>query len=127
MKWKFSDDVPIYLQMIEIIKTDIVSGKYSSKDRLPAVRDLAMEAGVNPNTVQRAYAELERQGLVESERTSGRFVKMDDQKIEELRRDLSKEHIRGLFVRLRSMGMDDQEIKDAVNMWEDSEDGNDGM
>ena len=58
MEWKFSDDVPIYLQIIEMMKTDIVSGKYKSGDRLPAVRDLAMETGVNPNTVQKALAEL---------------------------------------------------------------------
>ena len=119
MKWKFSDDVPIYLQIIELMKVDIVSGKYSSGDKLPAVRDLAMEAGVNPNTVQRSYAELERQGLVQSERTSGRFVSIDDEKMKELRKELAKDYIEELFVRLRSLGMDDQTIKDAVNNWEE--------
>ena len=119
MKWKFSDDVPIYLQIIELMKVDIVSGKYSSGDKLPAVRDLAMEAGVNPNTVQRSYAELERQGLVHSERTSGRFVSIDDEKMKELRKELAKDYIEELFARLRSLGMDDQTIKDAVNNWEE--------
>ena len=119
MEWKFSDDVPIYLQIIEMMKTDIVSGKYKSGDRLPAFRDLAMEAGVNPNTVQRAYAELERQGLVQSERTSGRFVSIDDKKIQELRKDLSEQSIREFFAKLRKLGMEDRTIKDAVKRWED--------
>ncbi len=118
MNWKFSDDVPIYLQIIEGIKTDIVSGRYKGSDRLPAVRELAMDAGVNPNTVQRAYAELERQGLVQSERTSGRFVSVDEDKIRELRKDLSNEYIREMYVHLRDLGMDDKDIVDAVKNWE---------
>lgn len=119
MKWKFSDDVPIYLQIIEKMKVDIVSGKYQSGDKLEPVRDLAMQAGVNPNTVQRAYAELERQGLVASERTSGRYVSMDDEKMRELRMELSESYIAELFERLKGLGMDDQQIKDAVASWEE--------
>ncbi len=121
MKWRFSDDVPIYLQIIEFMKADIVSGRYSSGDKLPAVRDLATEAGVNPNTVQKAFAELERQGFVQSERTSGRFVSIDDEKIKELRGDLSDSCIKELFMRLRDLCMDDRQIKDAVDHWEDKE------
>ena len=127
MGWKFSDDIPIYLQIIELLKVDIVSGKYKSGDKLPAVRDLAMEIGVNPNTVQKAFAELERQGLVQSERTSGRYVSIDEKKMKELRDDLSDSYIRDLFVRLRNLGMDDQMIKDAVNRWEGMKDGNIGL
>ncbi len=119
MKWKFSDDVPIYLQIIELMKVDIVSGKYSSGDKLPAVRDLAMEAGVNPNTVQRAYAELERQGLVQSERTAGRYVSIDDEKISDLRKDLADTYIAQMFESLRKLGMDDQTIRDVLGKWED--------
>lgn len=124
MGWKFSDDIPIYLQIIELLKVDIVSGKYQSGDKLPAVRDLAMEIGVNPNTVQKAFAELERQGLVQSERTSGRYVSIDEKKMKELRDDLSDSYIRDLFVKLRNLGMDDQAIRDAVNRWEGLKDGN---
>lgn len=119
MEWKFLDDIPIYLQIIERIKVDIVSGRYASGDKLPAVRDLATEAGVNPNTVQRAFQELERQGLVQSERTSGRYVSIDDEKKKELQRDLSQDCIRKLFKDLRNLGMDDQMIKDAVGKWEE--------
>lgn len=127
MGWKFSDDIPIYLQIIELLKVDIVSGKYQSGDKLPAVRDLAMEIGVNPNTVQKAFAELERQGLVQSERTSGRYVSIDEKKMKELRDDLSDSYIRDLFVKLRNLGMDDQAIRDAVNRWEGLKDGNIGL
>ena len=121
MTWKFTDDVPIYLQIINILKTDIVSGKYHSSDKLPAVRDLAMELGVNPNTVQKAFAELERQGLVQSERTSGRFVSIDDQGIEELRKDISDAYIAEMFANLKKLGMDDRMIRDAVKHWEDKQ------
>ena len=127
MKWKFTDDVPIYLQMIEQMKTAIVSGQYKANDRLPAVRDLAAEAGVNPNTVQRAYSELEREGLVQSERTSGRFVSIDEAKMEELKNELSNGYIKELFARLRALGMDDQEIANAVKKWKEEENGNIGM
>ncbi|MBQ6333889.1 MAG: GntR family transcriptional regulator [Erysipelotrichaceae bacterium] len=127
MAWKFSDDIPIYLQIIELMKIDIVSGKYASGDRLPAVRDLAAEVSVNPNTVQRAYAELERLGLVQSERTSGRYVSIDEKKIEALRKDLSEGYIAELFKRLKDLGMDDQMIREALNNWEDKEDGNTGL
>ena len=121
MTWKFTDDVPIYLQIINIMKADIVAGKYRSGDKLPAVRDLAMELGVNPNTVQKAFAELERQGLVQSERTSGRFVSIDEKGIEILRSDISENYIAEMFANLRKLGMDDKMIKDAVKHWEDKQ------
>ena len=72
MNWQFSNDAPIYAQLIRQIRAGIVSGAFSPGERLPSVRDLAMEAGVNPNTMQRALTELERDGLVYSQRTSGR-------------------------------------------------------
>ena len=71
MKWLFSNDAPIYTQLIEQIKVGIVAGAFPPGERLPSVRDLATEAGVNPNTMQRALAELERDGLVFSQRTAG--------------------------------------------------------
>ena len=77
MNWQFSNDAPIYAQLIGQIRAGIVSGAFSPGERLPSVRDLAMEAGVNPNTMQRALTELERDGLVYSQRTSGRYVTED--------------------------------------------------
>ena len=74
MKWQFSNSAPIYAQLIEQIKMAIVSGEFPAGERLPSVRELAAETGVNPNTMQRAMTELERDGLVYSQRTAGRFV-----------------------------------------------------
>lgn len=68
MPWELSNDRPIYLQLMERIQMDIVSGKYHAGDKLPSVRDLAIEAAVNPNTMQKALSELERVGLVYSQR-----------------------------------------------------------
>ena len=64
MPWELDNDRPIYLQLMERIQQDIISGIYKPGDRLPSVRDLAVEAAVNPNTMQKALSELERSGLV---------------------------------------------------------------
>ena len=78
MKWSFANDLPIYTQLIDQIKVGIVTGAFPPGERLPSVRDLATEAGVNPNTMQRALSQLESEGLVYSQRTAGRFVTEDD-------------------------------------------------
>ena len=74
MTWKFEGNSPIYLQIIERLETAIAAGTYPPGSKMPSVRDLALEAGVNPNTVQRAFAELEREGLVLTQPTAGRTV-----------------------------------------------------
>ena len=89
MKWYFSDSAPIYAQLIRQIKVGIVTGAFPPGERLPSVRDLATEAGVNPNTMQRAFAELERDGLVYSQRTAGRFVTEDRAMIEQTKKALA--------------------------------------
>ena len=78
MAWNLDSDRPIYAQLLERIQLQIVSGIYGPGDKLPSVRDLAAEASVNPNTMQKAFAELERSGLIETKRTSGRFVTEDN-------------------------------------------------
>ena len=98
MNWQFSNDAPIYAQLIRQIRAGIVSGAFSPGERLPSVRDLAMEAGVNPNTMQRALTELEREGLLVSGGTSGRSVTEDEavlaamreQTLEELARECAE-------------------------------------
>ena len=115
MAYKFDDNIPIYLQLIELLKHDIVSGKYLTGDKLPSVRDLANEYGVNPNTVQRAYTELEREQLVESDRTNGRFVKYDKKKTKQLLETLSKQYIDELFNNLNQLGLTDEQIIKLVN------------
>ncbi|MCR5452653.1 MAG: GntR family transcriptional regulator, partial [Lachnospiraceae bacterium] len=72
MAWKLEDDRPIYVQVVEIMRNRIIAGQYSPGDRLPSVRDLALEAGANPNTIQRAFRMLEDMGLVTTNRTNGK-------------------------------------------------------
>ena len=91
MAWNLDSDRPIYAQLLERIQLQIVSGIYAPGDKLPSVRDLAAEASVNPNTMQKAFAELERSGLIETKRTSGRFVTEDKNMITQIRTQLAKE------------------------------------
>ncbi len=89
MPWNLNSDKPIFMQLIEIIQHSILSGTYPPGSKLPSVRDLASQAAVNPNTMQKALAELERSGLVYSQRTSGRFITEDISMIEELKNTLA--------------------------------------
>lgn len=114
MAWNFNDSAPIYMQIVNGLQREIASGAYPPGVRLPSVRDLALEAGVNPNTMQRALAELERRGLVNAQRTSGRFVTEDAGALTGLRKSMSDEIIQELTGRLRDLGMTDEEIIDAV-------------
>lgn len=110
MSWELSNDRPIYLQLMERIQIDIVSGNYRVGDKLPSVRDLALEAAVNPNTMQKALSELERNGLVYSQRTSGRFITEDVTMIKELKQQLANEHILEFFEKMKQLGFQEEEI-----------------
>lgn len=109
MKWVFEGDRPIYLQLQEQLRLRIVSGFYPPGGRLPAVRELAAEAAVNPNTLQRALTELEREGLVYVQRTSGRFVTEDAALIAHAKEGLALEQIEEFFCRMADMGYEKQE------------------
>lgn len=119
MKWQFENGIPIYLQILRRLRTEIASGAYPPGGKLPPVRELALEAGVNPNTMQRAFAELERDGLVYSQRTSGRFVTEDAEALRQLRRSLSEDIVNEMCTRLVHLGMDKREIRSAVEAWAD--------
>ncbi|MCI8690852.1 MAG: GntR family transcriptional regulator [Oscillibacter sp.] len=110
MQWQFSNDAPIYTQLIQQIKVGIVAGVFPPGERLPSVRDLATEAGVNPNTMQRALAELERDGLVYSQRTAGRFVTEDKTMIQQAKRSLAERHIRVFLEAMSHLGFQREEI-----------------
>lgn len=121
MKWEFSNDAPIYAQLILQIKVGIVSGAFPPGERLPSVRDLATEAGVNPNTMQRALAELERCGLVYSQRTAGRFVTEDHEMIENAKRELARRHIRTFVAAMGRLGYREEEIVSLLRRETDKE------
>ena len=110
MEWKFRSDLPIYSQLVEQIKLGIVSGSLLPGERLMSVRDMATEAGVNPNTMQRALQELERDGMVYSQRTSGRFVTENLQVIERAKKKLAEEQIRGFQEAMKKLGYRREEI-----------------
>lgn len=115
MLWLFSGDAPIYSQLIEQIKVGIVSGVFPPGERLPSVRDLATEAGVNPNTMQRALAELERDGLVYSQRTAGRFVTEDNTMINTAKRSLAERHVKTFLEAMLRLGFQRDEIIDLIS------------
>ena len=98
MGWQLDKNRPIYIQLVEELQSRIVSGAYPPGAKDDSVRDLAAEAAVNPNTMQRALAELEQSGLLRAERTSGRFVTEDEELIAAVRKSLAKEKIEA-FVR----------------------------
>lgn len=114
MAWKFDNSIPIYVQLVEMLKLLIISGEIKPGDRLNSVRDLAEEAGVNPNTMQRALAELERENLIYSIRTSGRFVTEDQELIGKMKNDIVLEKIEALFEALFKMGYTKEEIRRAI-------------
>ncbi|HJB45896.1 MAG TPA: GntR family transcriptional regulator [Candidatus Mediterraneibacter surreyensis] len=114
MPWNLDNDRPIYLQLMERIQHDIISGVYKPGDKLPSVRDLAVEAAVNPNTMQKALSELERCGLVYSQRTSGRFITDDTDMIKEMRMELAREHIQDFFEQMRKLGFSDEDTLEMI-------------
>ena len=114
MNWQFSNNAPIYSQLIAQITMGIVSGAFAPGERLPSVRDLATEAGVNPNTMQRALTELERSGLVYSQRTAGRFVTEDQTRIDEAKLGLASTQIRNFVAAMLHLGYEKEEIPELV-------------
>jgi len=110
LEWQFRNDLPIYAQLVEKIQLGILSGELPPGSKLPPVRELAARAGVNPNTMQRAMQELERDGLVYSQRTAGRFVTEERAVIENIKQELAARHIREFFAAMTQLGYDRGEI-----------------
>lgn len=110
MPWILDDTRPIYLQLEDQIKTRIIAGVYRPGEKLPSVRELAAEAAVNPNTMQKALTELERSGLVYAQRTSGRFITEDIQIMKNLKEQLAKKHIEQFLSTMEQLGFRKEEI-----------------
>lgn len=110
MAWNLDSDRPIYAQILERIQMRIVSGMYQPGTKIPSVRELAADAGVNPNTMQKALSELERSGLVVTLRTSGRVVTEDLTMIKETRNQLAGEQVRDFVKRMKELGFDRESI-----------------
>ena len=114
MPWELDNDRPTYLQLMERIQHDIISGVYKPGDKIPSVRDLALDAAVNPNTMQKALSELERNGLVYSQRTSGRFITDDEELLKYMKMQLATEHIRQFFEQMHQLGFSDDETLQMI-------------
>ncbi len=114
MEWQLDTNAPIYSQLVNCMTLGIASGGYKSGERLPAVRELAVDAGVNPNTMQRALQELERSGLVYSQRTAGRFVTEDKAVIDKARKELAEENIKKFLDSMSRLGFMRDEIVSLV-------------
>ncbi len=114
MSWNFTGDKPIFGQIVDRITLEIISGKYEAGERLAAVRDLAIEAGVNPNTMQRALAALEETGLVYTKRGDGRFVTEDKSCIAAALETYVSERCKSFAQTLKAVGLPDEVILDAV-------------
>lgn len=110
MKWDFDNDRAIYTQIIDHIKGFIISGRLMPGEKLMPVRELAAEAGVNPNTMQRALAELENTGLVYTNRTAGRFVTDDTKKIQQLREEAAAQRIDAFMADMSTLGFGREEV-----------------
>ncbi len=115
MTWEFSSDRPIYAQLIEQIELQICAGNYPPGSKIPPVRELAREASVNPNTMQRALAGLEEEGLLYAHRTSGRFVTEDEKLVMQVKNRLVREHIRVFLDKMLKLGFDHEEIQTALS------------
>lgn len=109
MAWELEDGRPIYAQLVERIQMQIVSGGYQPGARLPSVRELAAVAAVNPNTMQKAFAELENSGLILTQRTNGRNVTEDKELISSIRQKLAGELARVFYEKMKELGYTRQE------------------
>lgn len=110
MAWNLNSDRPIYTQVLEEIQIRIIIGQYKAGERIPSVRELAEQAGVNPNTMQKALTELERSGLVMSQRTSGRIVTGDLELLRQTRNKLAYDQINAFIERMKKLGFEKEEV-----------------
>lgn len=127
--WSFTNDKPVYVQIIDELMSRIASGVYQPGERIPSVRDLAEEARVNPNTMQRALAEIERSGYIISLRTSGRFITEDSELIAQLSDQRADEVIGSFCETIRKIGISPEQAIEMIHQYfaqhgGDSENGN---
>lgn len=115
MAWELDNDRPIYAQLVERIQMQIVSGYYQPGGKLPSVRELASVAAVNPNTMQKAFVELERSGLIITQRTNGRNVTEDTELIGSIKHEMAQEHMKLFFSKMKELGYTGEEIKTLID------------
>lgn len=126
--FKFNDSSPIYMQIIQKIKADIVSRKLKGGDKMPSVREFSESFNVNPNTVQRVFQELEREGITYSQRGIGTFIVEGDQLLKQIKSTQAQKYSKRYLEDMRELGMDKEEILNyLVMVLEEHENENSGM
>lgn len=110
----FDNNIPIYVQILDYIKTSIISGKLKTGDKLPSVREYSNELKVNPNTMQKALMELEWLGLINTERTNGKYVTKSQKKIDRLRKEYADRAINEYFNKMKRIGMSETNAIDYL-------------
>lgn len=111
----FDEKLPIYLQIINYLKKDIISGKLKAGDKLPSVRELSSNLRVNPNTIARVYQELEREGVTFTQRGMGTFIKEDSAMISEIKKEMAKEIIDSFLEGMKKLGFDKEEVMRIID------------
>lgn len=117
MAWSFSSRSPVYMQIVSRIRADILNGVYATDEQIPTVRQLALEAGVNPNTMQRALSVLEAERLFVTRGTTGRFVTTDQAVLEEARGVMRRETVARLVEEARNVGLSPEELIDEIRAY----------
>ncbi|GIM29110.1 GntR family transcriptional regulator [Clostridium polyendosporum] len=112
---KFNESTPIYIQIMEKIKADIVSRKLKCGDKMPSVREFSESFKVNPNTVQRVFIELEREGITYSKRGIGTFIAEGNELLEQLKIAQAQKYAKIFAGKMKELGMKKQEIIEYLN------------
>lgn len=107
--WDLNSERPVYIQLVEKLQAGIISGYYKPGDKLPSVRDLAAEAFVNPNTMQKALSDLERTGLIYTNRTAGRFITSDENMIRKLKEESATSLVQEFLEKMKQHGYEPEE------------------
>ena len=124
---EFHASKPIYLQLVDRINRQIIRKELQSGDKLPSVREMAIQSGVNPNTVQRTYSELERMGIVETRRGQGTFVVENEEIFIQLREELKKEQILTFIDEMEEMGYSANEMVQGLKEFLEQRQGKGGI
>ncbi|MBQ4900335.1 MULTISPECIES: GntR family transcriptional regulator [Paenibacillus] len=114
MTMEFDNNLPIYIQIMNYIKREIVTGKMKAGDKILSVRELAAELQINPNTVQRTFQELEREGVVETRRGLGRYVTSEEEKIMSIKKEMAGDLLERFINGMQELGFTDQDITAIV-------------
>lgn len=119
MIWNIDSERPVYVQLIEQIQRGIISGQFEPGSRLPSVRDLAADAGVNPNTMQKALTELERMELISTNRTNGKFITSDVRLLAEMKEKEADDRIRQFLKDMKHLGYLPEDIIDRIRKYKE--------